>query len=257
MPRYPTPLPAALRIAWGLAHGRPRPFAADAAAITRAMQPPLRVEGGEHIPSAGPRLLTVNHYCRRGFHAWTLALAVSAAVPAEVHWLLTSAWTYPDALRSRLLTPASQALFRRIAALYGFTAMPPMPPRPQDAAARAAAVREMLAYARRNPQALIGYAPEGRDILPPGGKPGETPAPLGAPPPGAGRFALLLAQLGFDITPIAAFEQAGEFTLRFGAAYRLEAPGGLSPGERDRAASRTLMTRIAALLPAGLRGEYG
>jgi hypothetical protein len=81
--------------------------------------------------------LTINHYARPGFHAWWLALALSAVVPTDVHWIMTAAWTYSDGFRARTVTPLSRWLFGRIAQVYGFTSMPPMPPDPKDVVALA------------------------------------------------------------------------------------------------------------------------
>ncbi len=239
----------------GIQHSRS--FGADAQRCVAALRPPLRVLGPEHVPTRGPALLTINHYARQKvndaapFRAWWLALGVSAIVaaggPAGVHWIVTEAWTYPDPLRAHLVTPATRWLFRRVARVYGFTSMPPMPPDPGDALARAAAVRRVLAYARATPTPLIGLAPEGSDA--PGGV-------LQMPPSGVGRFIAHLARLGLPITPVGGFEADGAFCLRFGAAYALETPVAVSPAERDRATSAIVMRHIAAQLPLHLRGEF-
>ncbi len=160
-------------------------------------QPALQVTGGEHIPASGPALLTLNHYSRPGFQAYWIALAVSSVVPAEMHWTMTAAWTYNGSAKSYLMEKASRRLFPRLARMYGFTPMPPMPPRPSEARARARAVRQVLAVAKRQPPPLLALAPEGQDT--PGGR-------LGRPPAGAGRFLILLAQLGYPFYPVGVFE---------------------------------------------------
>lgn len=213
----------------------------------RLLQPPLQVIGAEQFPSNGPYLLTTNHYTRPGLGAWWLALAASAALPVEVHWIVTEAWTYPDALRSRLFTPLTRWAFRRVAAVYGFTSMPPMPPRPADTLARARAVRQVLAYARRTPQAVIGLAPEGGD------SPGAV---LAAPPPGVGRFISHLAELGLPLLPLGVYEADGRLYLHFGPACPLELPSHVAPHELDRQVSQQVMRHIAALLPPHLRGDF-
>ena len=126
--------------------------------------------------------------------------------------------------------------------------MPPMPPREKDFAARARSVRETLAFARRNPQAVIGLAPEGGD------QPGGV---VTWPASGAGRFVLLLAEVGFPILPVGIYEEAGEFCLGFGAPYHLQVSLGLNPDEKDRAVSQIVMSAIAAQLPPRLRGVFG
>ncbi len=254
-PVYPFPWRLVIRLLWSVLRNVPcsRHFGTDARACVAALRPPLRVYGQEHIPTHGPCLLTINHYSRptlegaASFRAWWLALGVSAVVPAEVHWVVTEAWTYPDPLRAHLITPATRWLFRRVARVYGFTSMPPMPPDPRDVVARAVAVRHLLTYAQTAPAPLIGLAPEGGDA--PGGV-------LQAPPSGVGRLLLHLARMGLSIVPIGGFEAAGAFCLRFGPAYRLETPAVASPAERDRIAGTLVMRHIAAQLPAHLRGEF-
>jgi hypothetical protein len=208
------------------------------------------VLGEDFIPQGGPCLITINHYTRRGLPAWWLVLAASACVPAEIHWIMTSAWTFPDALRHRLVTPVTRLLFRRMAHVYGFTSMPPMPPASQDIEERARAVRQVLAYARRAEYPVIGLAPEGRDA------PHEQPGVLIEPPPGAGRFVLQLARLGLPISPVGVYEEAGNLYIRFGELYELEIPQGKNAEQRDWLASQAVMLRIAALLPPELHGNY-
>lgn len=254
LPAYPTPLPVALRLAVRVLLGGRLDFKREAERCLAELSPPLQVLGREYIPQAGPCLLTLNHYTRPGFPSWWLTLGASAVLPVPVHWVVAAAWTYPDRLRSALFTPATRWAFTRMAQVYGFTSMPPMPPRPGEEAARAWAVRRTLAYARQAGRPVIGLSPEGRDGLP-GGE-------LVDPPPGAGRFMLHLSRLGLVIHPLGAYEAAcegepGGLRLRFGPPYRLSAPAGLPPGEQDRCASQEVMRRIAALLPEALRGAYG
>ena len=126
--------------------------------------------------------------------------------------------------------------------------MPPMPPRKKDMEARARAVRKTLAYARQHPNAILGLAPEGGDNPPTG--------ELAKPAPGAGRFIGLLADLGFKIIPVGAYEENGEFCLNFGPWYKLNIPRGLKPGEKDDALAETVMKKIASQLPERLRGLF-
>ncbi len=227
--------------------GGRRSFRDDARAMVSRLKPPPQILGREHIPSAGPCLLTVNHYHSSTFQSWWIALAISAALPVDVHWITAGALTFPDALRSAIFTPLSQRGLRRIADTYGFTPMPPMPPRPFEAAARAQAVRRVLKYVRENEKPIIGLAPEGGDT--PGGA-------IQLPPPGVGRFILHLAELGLPIAPIGAYEENGSYYFRFGARYCLKVEEGLPPDDRDRLAAEIVMRRIAELLPVELRGEF-
>ena len=38
-------------------------------------------------------LLTINHYSAPDFNAWWTAILPSAAMPQEIHWVMTAGWT--------------------------------------------------------------------------------------------------------------------------------------------------------------------
>jgi len=224
-----------------------RSFREDAQTCVTRLRPPLHVLERKRIPSEGPCLITVNHYARPGFRAWWIALAISAVIPVDVYWAMTGAWTYPDRFRTLTITRMTRWLFRRLASLYGFTTMPPMPPDPRDTTARALAVRQVLAHAHSTPRPIIALSPEGSDA------PDGT---LQMPPSGAGRFMLHLARRGLALVPVGSFESGGAFCLRFGPPYQLVVPRTLSPEIRDRQASHIAMSHIARQLPAHLRGTF-
>jgi hypothetical protein len=244
-PRYALPAGLIGRVALAVLAGQRRAFRADAQRALAGLRPPLVVLGSENLPAAGPCLLTINHYHRPGFPAWWLALALSSVAACEIHWIMTSAWTYTDPLGRWVLAPAMRRLLGRLAQVYGFT---PMPPEATEVEGRARAVRQVLHWARRAPRPVIGLAPEGRDA--PGGV-------LQRPPPGTGRFICHLAGMGLRLTPVGAYEAEGALCLRVGAAYRLEPAIAASPEQRDRQTSELVMRRVAGLLPAALRGEFG
>lgn len=246
-PRYCYPPFAALRLAAGLLSGGRRSFRDDARACVAGLRPPLRLLGEGNIPERGPCLITFNHYSRPGFGAWWLALALAATVPAEMRFVMTNELTFPGRWYGPPGRLLSRWLLKRFSKIYGFMSVPPMPPRPQDVAARARAVRAVLAYSRANPGAILGLAPEGMDS--PGGV-------LARPPSGVGRFIFWLAGPGSRIVPVGAFEQDGAFCLHFGEAYFLEAPSARSVDEKDRLAATVVMQAIACLLPTPLRGEF-
>jgi hypothetical protein len=243
---YPKNLAPAL-LANVLIGGR-RSFRRDGLACVAHITPPLRILGSQNIPQVGPCLITFNHYFRPGFNAWWMALALSSVVPVDIHYAMTGELTFPGKWYAPLGKAGSRWLLDRFSKLYGFTAMPPMPPRPQDVRARARSVRRMLAFARSHPQAVLGLAPEGGDQ--PGGL-------VTMPPAGAGRFVILLAELGFPVLPLGCFEEAGEFCLNFGSPYRLSYPSALSPAEKDRLIAHTVMSAISAQLPSRLCGDFG
>lgn len=187
-------------------------------------------------------LITVNHYFASDFKAWWFVILISAIIPAEIHWVVTSGWT-----NSGWLTRFTHWLFPRGARILGFSAMPAMPPDPAETEARAASVRHVLHYASQTSQPVIGMAPEGRDI--PGGM-------LGTLPPGVGRFMHLLSQYSPQVLPVGVWKENGIINLKFGNPYRLESPAGLSAEERDHQVGDTIMGHIAMCLPEHLRGIY-
>jgi len=227
--------------------GGRRSFRCDGRECLARLQPPLVVLGRENVPDHGPSLIIFNHYYRPGFNAWWMALAIAATLPEEMHFIMTGELTYPGKWYAPLGKVLSRALLGRLASLYGFTRMPPMPPRPQDVEARARSVRTALAYARAHPQAILGLAPEGGD------QPGGV---LHLPPSGAGRFLALLAGDRLPLLPVGVYEEAGTFYLHFGEPFRLDVPSAGSSAERDHAAARSTMAAIAQLVPPRLRGEF-
>ena len=242
-PRYPLPPGLVAGLAFSTLFGIRRSFREDALQCIARLKPSSRVIGEENVPDREPCVVTVNHYSRPGFGAWWIALAIAATVPVEMHWVITSELTYLGWLGS----PASRWALARLARTYGFTAMPPMPPRPQELEARARSVRAVLKYARCHPDFVLGLAPEGAD---------QTDGKLSMPAPGVGRFALLLAGLGSVFVPVSAYEADGAFCLHFGPCYRLNLPSELTAHEKDRLAAEIMMRKIAALLPESLRGEF-
>ena len=248
-PRYHLPTGLAVRIAASLLAGKTRSFKQDAQAAVAGISD-LRVCGSLPDLSQLERgcMVTVNHYHRPGFLAMWIALAVSAAFPAELHWGMTSAFTQPDPIRSLVLTPISTAVLLNLAKLYGFTPMPPMPPRPEDLTERALAVRGLVRYARAVERPLIGFAPEGMDH--PGGR-------LASPPPGAGRLIGYLAGRGLGIQPVGVYEEGGSLILNFGAPYFIDQTGPADHRTADAAVSNRVMAEIARCLPARLCSQSG
>jgi 1-acyl-sn-glycerol-3-phosphate acyltransferase len=228
-------------IAWDVLRQRSRSLHSDALALVAAKGLPLVVKGQETIPVRGPFLLVTNHYTRPGLGVWWSGLAVTSVLPVDLHWLITGAWTGSP------ITPLTRWLLTRVAQIYGLTTMPPISPDPRPTANGAAAVRRVITYARQAHEPVIALSPEGRDF------PGSR---LGDPPPGAGRFMLHLAQILKSIVPVGVYEDSPALCLNFGPPFTLHLPVGLSTAKQDLLASRIVMNRIAALLPAYLRGEY-
>jgi hypothetical protein len=194
--------------------------------------------------------VTCNHYSRPGFAAWWLALAVTAAVAAhrapdadaEVRWVMTAAWAFPESRwRHRVLTPLTRWAFRRVAQVYGFVTMPPMPPHPSEVEARALAVLRTVRLARRAAQGggMVGLAPEGRDV----------PEGLGSPPAGAGEFIALLVNAGLPVLPVGVAEVERRLRVSFGPLFVPEIPP--HRAARDRPVARQVMAAIQWQLPPG------
>jgi hypothetical protein len=166
-----------------------------------------------------------------------------------MHWIMTGEFTYPGKWYESFASMGSRFLLNRIASVYGFSTMPPMPPRAKDVEARAASVRKVLEYVRHTQDPILGLAPEGYDPAAPAG---VTTRPAS----GVGRFALLLSNAGLRFIPVGAYETDGCFTIHFGEAYELSVPGVLSSAEKDTQSAGILMGHIARLLPKHLRGEF-
>jgi hypothetical protein len=236
-----------LRAAWAALCKRERDFGVDARQMLDS-GPPVVVFGQENIPASGPYLLLANHYTRPGMMVWWSVFALSVQLQCTPRWVVAAGWTYPRGWRRLLMEPLTAWAFHRLAQVYRFSSMPPMPPRPEDALARAAAVRSVLTRLRSEPNMLLGLMPEGRDL--PGGV-------LGWPPAGAGRFMLRLgADLG-RILPAGVYEADSRLCVCFGPLFQIQVPQGLPAAQQDQAASRCVMEHIAALLPKAMRGPFG
>ena len=126
-----------------LLRGSARSFGQDARLWAQAIHPPINYIGREQLPD-NPCVITINHYSRPGFPAWRLVLGVSAAVREEIHWLITSAWTFPGRSWAKAGERVSRIFLKRLARMYAFSSMPPMPPRPEESQTRAEAVRRLI-----------------------------------------------------------------------------------------------------------------
>ena len=224
-----------------------RVFREDAEACIQQVKPPLQVLGKENLPQSGPCVITCNHYYRPGFAAQWVAIAISAVVPSDIHWIITGELTFSGKWYAQFGIAISRFILERGARVYGFTTMPPMPPRPRDVEARAASVRKVLEFVKHTKNPIIGLAPEGGDQI--GGQ-------LTMPASGAGRFSLLLAAQGLRFAPVGVYESDGELCLHFGETYDLYVERNLSSDEKDKHAAQIMMEHIALLLPLDLRGEF-
>jgi len=247
-PQYRLPARVVGRVLWATASRRTRSFTRDARDAMGTVSTPPQILGLDHMPTEGACLVTCNHYTRPGFGAWWTALSISAAIsmrrseaaPADAHWVMTSAWRYPEGdWRRHFVTPLTHWAFARAAKVYGFITMPPMPPSPGEVTARASAVLRTVRLAQQLAAegGLLALAPEGRD----------TPELLGNPPAGAGDFIALLVASGLPILPVGLAEDAGRLRISFGALFVPEIPR--QRAERDRHVARQVIQAINAQLP--------
>jgi hypothetical protein len=248
-PDYSYPPGLFPRVARDIVLLRHRDFHKDAKLCIENLKPSLQILEKENIPQHGPCVITVNHYHRPGFGAQWIALAIAALVPVNMHWIMTAEFTYPGKWYERIGSIGSQILLKRIAHIYGFTTMPPLPPRDRDVAARAAAVRAVLEYVRHTKDPILGLAPEGYDAPGPEGI-------LTRPASGLGRFGMLLSKAGLSFIPAGVYEADGVFHVHFGERYELRVRNDLSVEEKDGQALQIIMENIARLLPVHLRGEF-
>jgi hypothetical protein len=226
---------------------RHRSFRKDARDCISTLDPSLNLLGSENIPQSGPCLITFNHYSRPGFNSWWNALAITAQLPMETHIIMTGELTFPGKWYAPVGKPLSLWALKKIAKTYGFTSMPPMPPREKDVSARAQSVRQVLSYVEKTQDPVVCLAPEGGDM--PGGR-------LAYPPLGAGRFMAHLAKKGLKVIPVGVFEQEGFLCVHFGLAYELAIRRSFPSDHLDHEIARKIMKNIAPLLPPQLRGEF-
>lgn len=243
---YAVPLSRLLPIAFSCLRNQSRSFQQDAVQLIRSVRPAPLVLGLPPEFSRPGLVVAVNHYHRPGFGAWWIALCLAASLPTRMHWMMTSAWVYPDRWRSWTITPLSRRVLVRLARCYGFTSTPPMPPRPQDFSARAAALRSLLRALGSMERPVLGIAPEGADAA--GGV-------LQSPADGVDHLFHLLWKRGMHFVPVGVYEHDGRLTARFGERLDLPDPsGGPEPG-RD-SILEYVMRGIAACLPLKLRGDF-
>lgn len=255
MTGYRTPRGLLARLAGSALVLRPRSFAADALEAMASLSPAAVIDGSCHVPREGPCLVVCNHYSAPGYTTWWTPLAITAAIGGrraegadrEVHWVITAAWRGTgNGFRDRAVETVTTGVFRRVARVYGFVTMPPMPPRPDEAAARAKSVLKTVRLARSLAKTggMIGLAPEGRDHA------GE----LGELPPGAGQFIALLVETGLPVLPAGVWQEAGRLRVRFGPVFAPAIPP--RRAGRDAAVAGEVRAALATCLP-GSHGQGG
>jgi hypothetical protein len=247
-PTYRFNLFVLTKVLASMAVGRNRDYSSDARELIKGINPPFITIGVKNIPISGPFLVTLNHYSRSansGFNVFWAAAALSSVMPKSPIWLMTSAWTDRTKGLDQVRTGLTRVLFTRLARIYGFVTTPPMPTVPDEAVDRALSIRNLHRHLRNQPLPILCLAPEGMDF--PGGI-------LGFPPDGMGKFINHVYKDLKRILPVGVYEEDGKLILNFGRVYGMEAYR--SQLNNDRQISLLVMKKIAALLPARLRGQY-
>ena len=244
-PSYKLNLLDLAKILLSVLTGKGRDYSSDARKLIKGITPPSVYIGLNNLPAGGPFLVTLNHYSRSGFMVFWAAAALSSVLPQPPIWLMTNAWTNRTKGLDQMRTWLTRKLFARLARIYGFVATPPMPPVVEESADRAVSIRKLDRRLRDQPSPILCLAPEGMDF--PDGI-------LGFPPDGTGKFILNMLKDLKRILPVGVYEEDGKLNLNFGPVYELDAY--LSQVKDDRGITLQVMTKIAALLPARLRGQF-
>lgn len=249
--RYRFPLRWAFSMGRDMLLDRPRSFRADCALAVRSLPMRPKIEGREHVPREGPFIVVANHYQRRdlwvGFCGGLLCDALwSVRGDLRCRFVITD-----RALLDGATVPLTRAIFARVSRVWDMILVTPAEALDAGAeASRRHALRACL-------QALRG---EGRCstclIISPEGVRGNTRG-LRRAAAGSGRSLLALAATGAPLLPAAVYEEpGGALRLSFGPAWHPSPPRDLPKAQLDAWAGDAALRRVAALLPAYLRGGY-
>lgn len=228
--------------------GRPAgPFAVDAGLVLKRYRERVVVTGIEHVPACGPLIVASNHYQRRGLGAEWTAIAISALVAeripgADIRWMHTDGGNGYTLFGRYPVPPIIASRFMMwLSGRYGF-----LPVASHDVGGRAPMLREAHRLLHRD-RGLVGIMPEGGNAREDGS--------MGPAKPGAGPALSWLAAGAVPVIPVAVHDTAdGHLIVAFGAPF---VPPRRGADEADRMhLTDAIMTRIASLLPARLRGHY-
>jgi len=238
--------------------GRHRSLTQDIDDLFQAVDAAPRVINPGSIPAAEPFVLVMNHFHRSDIPSWWIAMAVlkataehrpDGAAGSRLRVIVASQWTYRTRLQRLIAEPLTRFMVGRIARAYDFLTIEPIALGAACAAQRAQSMRRILntAHAAARTHDVLCLAPEG----------GDTPdGALIHPPPGAGRFMLMLATANLRFVPVGAYAEADTLIAAFGEPFQLSVPSSLRKSAADEWAVEKIMSRIAALLPVELRGAY-
>ena len=252
MAHYRVPVSFIAEFVSAVVTGRSLDFSREARFLATGISPAIEILGRDHIPETGPCVITPNHFARPGFRAWWIAIGISANVPVNVHWFMTSNWTSHHFWQKGWYEQVTCWLFERIARVFSFGQLSSIDSDeiggnrlPQVRALMSSAVENV--HSQNSRDAVLGLAPEGGDM--PGGA-------LGWPPKGSGKLFQFFSNLGYGINPVGVYESNNRFVINFGEQYRLSTNREFSAVTRDIQIRRIVMSHIAMCLPDHLKGEF-
>lgn len=244
-------------VAWWLVtatRGGQRSLGRDAERLLAGRRPPPRAIDVGHIPASGLFIAVMNHYERPGLRVWWPALWVSALVwrarreDPPLRWLVTSEFYRFHVGPLPLPDRCVRWLLASIAARYGLITVARS--ERSEATLRSAAVRQAqrALHAPGGRARPIGITPEaarGHGCV------------LSRPSRNTGIALAHLSQGAVPLLPVAVYEDAsGTLTARFGEPFTLSWQGLRVARAAEPPLSELAMRRVAALLPARLRGPY-
>jgi 1-acyl-sn-glycerol-3-phosphate acyltransferase len=252
--RYRMPRQWMLAMGHDLLLKRPRSIVTDSALAVRSLPRSPVVEGLEHLPSSGSFILATNHCQRKDLWiGWAISLLIDSINRQRQDHPVPHVVATDRAVFDGFTVPGSRWLFERVALAWNLVLVtPPEVGRHEPAGSRRSALRQCLNLLQRQGDRAVYFA------LAPEGLAG-TARGLGEAVPGSGRSLLALAGHGLPIVPAVVWEEApGKLHARFGPIWHPVPP----PAVRENRAAldawgrEQMMRRLAALLPAALRGRY-
>ncbi len=233
---------------------RPRSIVTDSALAVRSLPRSPVVDGLEYIPSAGSFILVTNHCQRKDLWiGWAFSLLIDSINRQRGDHPVPHVVTTDRAVFDGFTVPGSRWLFERVALAWNLVLMtPPEVEHHEPGCSRRSALRQCLSIVQRDNGRAVYFA------LAPEGLAG-TARGLGETVPGSGRSLLALAGRGLPIVPAVVWEEApGKLHARFGPIWQPVAPAAVKDNRAalDAWGREQVMRRLAALLPASLRGRY-
>lgn len=246
MSSYRVPLPAIVRLGKAMLRLGETSLLRDSADVVGGANPPMRLLGHHNVP-AGPFVFVPNHCERRGlwigFPAALLVRVLAEKRPhaPPLHWAVLGDSRLRD---GRLAVPGTAWAYREVARCYEMVTLPGAP---DDVAGRAAGLRRLARLVLPPPRGRgepTGLFPEGEH---------GSAASMVEALPGTGAFLMLLAAAGVPTVPVGIAEVDDRLVVRIGRPFLPQRRRG---PDADAVARIDVMSRVAALVPPRMRGQY-